>query len=280
MSQHRRRHSRQQRVEEESTRPQHGRSSAVRTSSSSRHTQQIIRPALVSVAGATSARCFSRRVGDLRRYCGRGRLRYSGHNQLRDVLQALVLSVLAIPVRRANLPRTSAKEVESAVAALRLALWRCPCAPTLRSPHTRNPAPTAPSSTFPCRKQWALANHVVALPLLLRGRRLRLRAPRRRPVRPHALPYRLITTDAALIARPEPLADAHPCTALCPLPCDLAWQLARPSLDRAPCALFALPYPTPCAPLSSSLFAPHSRRHASPPRTPGYQGRELTLTSG
>jgi hypothetical protein len=56
MSQHRRRHSRQQRVEEESTRPQHGRSSAVRTSSSSRHTQQIIRPALCP-SPAQRARC-------------------------------------------------------------------------------------------------------------------------------------------------------------------------------------------------------------------------------
>ena len=53
MSQHRCRHSRQQRVEE-STRPQHGRSSAVRTSSSSRHTQQIIISA--PLRSATSAR--------------------------------------------------------------------------------------------------------------------------------------------------------------------------------------------------------------------------------
>ena len=50
---------------------------------------------------------------------------------------------------------------------------------------------------------------MVALRLLLRGRRLRLRAPRRRPVRPHTLPYRLITTDAALIARPEQLWLTH-----------------------------------------------------------------------
>jgi hypothetical protein len=210
---------------------------------------------------------FSRRVGDLRRYSGRGGLRYRGHGRLRRVASPRPFGARHSG-KKDELTKDISEEGESPVAALRLALWRCPCAPTLRSPHTRNPAPTAPSSTFPCRKQWALANHVVALPLLLRGRRLRLRG-RRRPVRPHALPYRLITTDAALIARPEPLADAHPCTALCPLPCDLAWQLARPSLDRAPCALFALPYPTPCAPLSSSLFAPHSRRHASPPRTPG-----------
>ena len=161
--------------------------------------------------------------------------------------------------KKDELTKDISEEGESPVAALRLALWRCPCAPTLRSPHTRNPAPTAPSSTFPCRKQWALANHVVALPLLLRGRRLRLRG-RRRPVRPHALPYRLITTDAALIARPEPLADAHPCTA----------RLATSPSLSGPCALRALCPPLPYAlrtPLFLALRSSQQKARLAAPHT-------------
>lgn len=73
--------------------------------------------------------------------------------------------------------------------------------------HTLSVAPTAHSqhlSVVSCRKLWALANHVAALPLLRRAR-LHLRALRRRPVRPFALLSHLTTLTAALRARPEQL---------------------------------------------------------------------------
>ena len=101
MSQHRCRHSRQQRVEE-STRPQHGRSSAVRTSSSSRHTQQIIISAHLR-RSATSARLRLRRTSGCWIRRRRASCRRSSLGS--TYLPALELQeALAFSVRNANLP--------------------------------------------------------------------------------------------------------------------------------------------------------------------------------